>query len=48
MKTIGMLVAVEVEAGLSLYGTATQTERRCGFTVYTYREGDRETVTDVS
>ena len=36
MKTIGMLVAVEVEAVLSRYGTATRTERRCGFTVYTY------------
>lgn len=36
MKTIGMLVAVEMGAVLSRYGTAEKTETRSGFTVYTY------------
>ena len=36
MKKIGMLVAVEMGAVLERYGTALKTERRSGFTVYTY------------
>ena len=36
MKTIGMLVAVEMGAVLSRYGTAKKTETRSGFEVYTY------------
>ena len=36
MKTIGMLVAVEMGAVLSRYGTAEKSETRSGFQVYTY------------
>ena len=36
MKKIGMLVAVEMEAVLSRYGSARRTEERSGFRVYTY------------
>lgn len=36
MRRIGMLVAVEMGAVLSRYGTAEREEQRHGFTVYTY------------
>ena len=36
MKTIGMLVAVEMGAVLSRYGTARAVEKRHGFEVHTY------------
>ena len=36
MKTIGMLVAVEMGAVLARYGTARSVETRCGFTVHHY------------
>ena len=36
MKKIGMLVAVEMEAVLSRYGSAQRTEERSGFRVYIY------------
>ena len=36
MKTIGMLVAVEIDAVLSRYGTAASREQRCGFEILGY------------
>lgn len=36
MKTIGMLVAVEMGAVLARYGTARCVEERCGFAVHLY------------
>ena len=36
MKTIGMLVAVEMDAVLSRYGRAASAEERCGFEVLSY------------
>lgn len=36
MKTIGMLVAVEMDAVLRRYGTAAESEERCGFRVFAY------------
>lgn len=40
MKTIGMIVAVEMDAVLSRYGRASGVEKRCGFEVHRYENGD--------
>ncbi len=39
MKTIGMLVAVEMDAVLRRYGRPAAVETRCGFTVHSYDMG---------
>ena len=39
MKKIGMLVAVEMDAVLSRYGSAQTVETRCGFAVHSYNMG---------
>ena len=39
MKTIGMLVAVEMDAVLRRYGKPAAVETRCGFTVHSYDMG---------
>ena len=40
MKTIGMIVAVEMDAVLSKYGRAAGVEKRGGFEVHRYEGGD--------
>lgn len=40
MKTIGMIVAVEMDAVLSQYGRAAGVEKRGGFEVHCYENGD--------
>ena len=40
MKTIGMIVAVEMDAVLSKYGRAAGVETRGGFEVHRYEGGD--------
>ena len=40
MKKIGMIVAVEMDAVLQLYGAPKGKEKRGGFTVYTYENTD--------
>ena len=40
MKRIGMIVAVEMDAVLSRYGTPSETLREGGFTIYTYTGED--------
>ena len=40
MKTIGMIVAVEMDAVLARYGRAAGVERRGGFEVHRYEGGD--------
>ena len=44
MKNIGMIVAVEIDAVLSRYGSPLREEMRCGFPILTYSMGENQLI----